>query len=511
MIIVKNNRKKIIIIAVSIILLFLITIAGISIYKDNKEQKELEQKKEIVKQYTSVSQFNDIQEVALYLDCKYIGIEDSKQENIKYNVKMQLSMLPEEESSENFYEKLVQYSAYVLKYENFYIVDEQRQINVLVLCDKEHESVMNYYINNQENYFKKNETHSEISNAQKIENIKFEVQSNVLKNIINNDWKATSEIGTVESSFNKYDIYFDEGFQIKKVNNKVFNIIFTEKYVENIVNNITTKSTKEEIEAELGKPQFEYGKLIGYKADNMYVFFCNGQVSVYKTEKYDTEKIASLFEQYKTEPNFEKLTDQIKDVWKDYDIYEYSSNRMILQYTTKGIAFKYGFDNNNGIFLYNNYVGKISESETLENIINDKSNLPNNMYYENEDLVLLTEEKRINTQYDASENNNYASSVILNTSNKFKIGKNRNGEVFEIKIIAINNAYPNSELKEDISKGIWLNDDTLIYAIKNRGIFSYNAVERQYKTIVSGTEEYKITSIKDGKLFYDDTFIEINN
>ena len=100
-------------------MLFLITIAGISIYKDNKEQKELEQKKEIVKQYTSVSQFNDIQEVALYLDCKYIGIEDSKQENIKYNVKMQISMLPEEESSENFYEKLVQYSAYVLKYENF--------------------------------------------------------------------------------------------------------------------------------------------------------------------------------------------------------------------------------------------------------------------------------------------------------------------------------------------------------------------------------------------------------
>lgn len=509
MIIIKNNRKKIIMILISIILLFLIIIASISIFQDNKKEKELEQLKQVVAQYSSIEDFKSIQEVALYLDCKLISIEESKQENIKYNVNLSLKITPEEEGAEQYYEKLVQYSAHALEYNNFFIVDKDKNIIVLVLCNKEKNLVSNYYINEEENYFKTRETQKQMNNSVKIESIEVDVQSEVLKNILKNEWRVLNEIGTKESSFNGYDIYFDEGFEIKKINNKVFNIVFNEKYEKNIVNNLNTKSTKEEIEEILGKPQFELSDLIGYKTKNMYIFFYKNQISIYKIEDYNTDKIVEFIEQYNTEKNLEKLINQVKEVWKDYDIYEYGNNYILLQYTTKGIAFKYGIDNNNGIYLYNNYTGNISKTEKLDVIIKNKLQLPQNVFYEDIDLTFKNEIKRLETQYDTTENNNKSSSIITNTSSKFKTVKTKKNDGYEIKFISINKQYPNSELKEVINKGLWFNDSIFIYSIKDRGIFYYNAVERTYGTIVNGKQEFNLYYLENEILYYDDTSVKV--
>ena len=74
--IIKNKLKKIIIILSSILLLFLIIITIKNIYEDYKKAKELEELKQIVVQYNSIKQFNNIQEVALYLNCELIEVEE---------------------------------------------------------------------------------------------------------------------------------------------------------------------------------------------------------------------------------------------------------------------------------------------------------------------------------------------------------------------------------------------------------------------------------------------------
>ena len=507
---IDNRLKKIIIIASIIILLFLIIIAIVKINQQRKLEEQLEQLKQTVKQYDSIEDFQNMQEVALYMDCELIEVTDSKKDNVKYDVKLITNCTLEQPGAENYFEKLIQYSAYVLKYENFYLVDEDKNIIIYVTCNKDANLVSDYYINEKANYFKNQKTANEINNSTQIDEIKVDVQSSELKSIIQNGWRVTKDIGTIESTFDKYDIYFDEGFEIKKVQNKVTNIVFNEKYEPNIINNLSTKSTLEEIEKTLGKPHFEVNELIGYKSENLYIFFFRNQVSVYKKEKYETDKLVELLENFQSDKNLEKLITEVKQNWTDYDIFEYGTNSINLQYTSKGIAFRYGINNNNGIFLYNNYDGKITRDKTLKDILENKQELPNNFFYEDKDLVLIEEENRIGKQYDSTVGNNHPYGGIYNISKKFKVStKLDDNDLRSVKVIAINKQYPNSELKEKISNGIWYNDDILIYSIKNRGIFYYNAVDRTYGNIVNGVDEYRLVYIENGILYYDDTSVKI--
>ena len=272
---IKKN-KKVIIICVIFILLFLITILLIKINKIKNQKQFLQQEQERVKQYTALTDFKTIQEVALYLQCTLKKQEQSKHENIKFDIYMELPVNLQENGTSNkgFYEKLIQYCAYVLNYKNFAIIDEKNDVNILVYCNEETSQVASYYINGIQNYFDYVENKNNINNFETTESIKVDVTSEELKNIINNNWKTDNLVfGTIETTYKNYDIYFDEGIQIRKVNGKVFNIVFTNNYKNNVIDTINTKSSNEEIEKILGKPQFKTGKLVGYKCENMYVFF----------------------------------------------------------------------------------------------------------------------------------------------------------------------------------------------------------------------------------------------
>lgn len=102
---------------------------------------------------------------------------------------------------------------------------------------------------------------------------------------------------------------------------------------------------------------------------------------------------------------------------------------------------------------------------------------------------------------------------MINTSTQFKTHKSsvdENDSIYKIRFISIDNQYPNSELREMITSGIWFDDYNFIYSIKNRGIFVYNAKDRTYKTLKTGEGEFRITSIYQNYLNYDRTSMEIN-
>lgn len=511
----KRNYKKIIIISVSIILLFLIIIMIIKAIQANNYKRYLEQEKQRVSQYTSITDFKTLEEVALYLNCNFIKQEEVKNEDVQYKVYMKLPVNLENAAAnnKNFVENLVQYSAYVLKYKNFCIIDEENKSNIVVCCNEENQLVETYYINGTANYWGVKESQNSIQNFQEVKSIKISASSNVLNKIINNSWKtAEIDVGTAESTYRGYNIYFDEGYQIRTVNQKVFNIVFTEKYNEAILNGLTTSASKQEIEKALGKPQFESGNLIGYKANNMYVFFYNKQVSIYPIEEYNTEKIAEIVEKHK--PNYAEnsFIDAVREAWKDYDIFEYGSNYVKLQYTLKGICIKFDSSNQRGITIYNNYKGKIIGNTTLEGIVSNNQQLPENMYFENEDLVFKQEQERINTLDDTTSKNNYATMVVRNTSNLYKVAtKSFEGSknLYDVRFISIDNKYPHTELREPISFGIWYDDSNFIFSVKDRGIFIYNVQKQEYKTLKTGTENFVLLRIENGKLYYDTESLDI--
>lgn len=151
----------------------------------------------------------------------------------------------------------------------------------------------------------------------------------------------------------------------------------------------------------------------------------------------------------------------------------------------------------------------------MQDMKENKETIPNYIHIENKDLVFEEEKNRVNRLDDATSDNNYMSpGVILNTSPKFKIYKsaaNSNERIFNIRFISIENEYPNSELREMITSGIWYDDLNFIYSAKGRGIFVYNAAERTYKTITTGSENYRIMGLSDNTLYFDENnSIEIN-
>lgn len=510
-----NKRKKIVIIVASILLLFLITIILIKIDQKIKYQKFIEAETERVKQYTAMTDFKSIEEVALYLDCKFEKKEKSELENIEYDIYMKLpiNLADGDLSHKTYLEKLMQYSAYVLEYKNFVIIDNTNKTTITVVCNEKQKEIETYYINNIENYFVAKQNEANIDNFKTVNEIELTANSNVLKQIINYGWRSNRlQIGTSESTFKGYDIYFDEGYEVKKINGKVFNIVFNEKYKDNIVNNLNTNSTIEEIKNSLGKPQFESGNLIGYKSKEFYVFFYNNQISIYRVDKYDTDSFAELIEKYKDSTNTKEFVDEVKRIWTDYDVSDYGTDYIKVQYTLKGICIKYDSTEKQGIVVYNNYKGKILGNLSLEEVVSTKQTIPNYMFIENKDLVFETEKARINTIEDATSSGNYPSTIILNTSSKVKTVKQLlpgSKDLYQIKFVSIGKELPNTELREVISRAIWYDDYNLVYAVKGRGIFMYNFQTQSYKTLILGNGNYILQEIRDNTLYYDNITLQL--
>lgn len=515
----KKNYKKIFIISLIIVLLFLITITLIKHNENKKKTKMLEEETARIKSYTALTDFKSIEEVAIYLNCTYKKKEDSKRENISYDIYMILPVQYNKDNLDNkvFTEKLIQFSAYVSGYKNFIIIDEEHDTSITVMCNEEKQLVATYYINNIENYFDIIQNRENVKNFKPSENIdNMNVTSEVLKKLIDNNWISNkTDFGTKESIYRNYDIYFDEGIQVRNVSGKVFNIIFTDKYEGTIVNDLKVTSTIEEIKQSLGQPQFENKNLVGYKDGKMYIFFCDNQVSVYRVEQYETNDIAQIIKNKSSDNENEKdFVDEIRKTWKDADIYEFDENNVKLQYTLKGLCVKYDSTTQKGVIVYNNYNGKLYGDKTLEEMTKEE-NIPNHIYVEDKDLVFEEEQNRINTLDDTTPNNNYSKiGIINNTSNEFKTYKkvaNKDGNIYLVRFISIGNKYPNSELREYITCGLWADDYNFIYSVQGRGIFVFNARDRKYKTVLTGNETYKIYGYSNNIIYYDENGkVEVN-
>ena len=482
----EKKRKKILIIFAIAFILIISWVIYIVISEINKYE------------FVSVYDLTDLDSVLEYYEINLISRQDdtSNDKNKEYEIYLYVNYpyntYTDNKTNEAFFMESSEQIARVCGYKNILVVDESKALKVGI---KSINGAFNKIIvNEDENYFSNLKTRLELENMNISDGKEYNVNSKELNAAINSNFGTNVNFGTKESTFDDYDIYFDEGIEVKNISNGIFNIVFTSKYKENIIEDLNTSSTFDEIKAKLGEPIYKDNAetVIGYKAKNYYIYFSKGQASIYPIKSYDTTEFAKYID---------------------------------LRYTLKGVKITFNMGENNGITLYNNFNGQVTNEINYSQILEGSVTTPQYIYIKNSNLTLDNEVGRINgihntekslnefnyrnTNRNAYGNNdddpNKASNEFRRKSSKYFIIS----ENYTRYILSFNNENPNSQI-EEADTLIWLDDDNLAYSKENQGIYIYNATTRQTRELITGNDNFVIKSYENNTLKYDDKSIECN-
>ena len=513
----RKKTIKIIGFVIAILILLIVVVRAVILY--NQKQNQFENKT-----YDSIEDFYTVEEVAKYMDCEYI--REEKPKNLSYDLdiylKFKYDLYTDGASNKNYFYRAIVLFAQVTGYQNIRLIDDSKSIVIAVVGDSDNKKIKKIYINGKENYFGEEDTIKELEKYQTAATTRITVNSKILQDIINNRWDTTKvKLGTQESKLDDYEIYFDEGYRVKKSATTIFNIDFMEQYKEPVVNNIKVGTSLEEVQNQLGTPAFSSGGssgFIGYTSYNLYVFFWADHISIYRNENMnDEQQFLTLLNKFREDTDVKSFINQLTDLWPDYTSYEYDSQYLHLTYILKGIDIKINVDQDNGVTFYSNYNGSY-----LKDLIEQKDNLPKYTYYNNQNMIFQNEQRKasslLNRKFIVDTFNFNAQLYKENrkegiedktiryerTSNKFVVyQKNvRNGNLM-IYIISSDNQYPDSEIETKVNSYLWLDDTKLIYSIKNKGIYLYDAITRETKTLLEGNDTFQIKDYANNKIYYD--------
>ena len=398
-----EKKKKIIkiVLIVSIVLFLIILIIANKV----AEKKKIEDEKENYyanKIYNSIEDFKTVEEVIIYKKAKYIKEEESNVEGYDVDIYTNLKypLYTDTENNSLFYKDMIKKIAYVLQYKNFRVIDEEKNIVIAAICDASKKSIVKLYVNGEENYWENRELATNLNRINTQEASRnIVIQSEELKNLIANQWKRNKlKIEITKNKIGDYEIFEEQGLQIRTIYKKVFNIIFTSDYNKEVVNNIKTGTDLKEIIRILGTPTFgeENLGLIGYKGEKIYVFFTESKISVYRVEdQYEKlDEFIILIEKFEREKNVKEFVNGITDIWPDYDQYDWDKNYVHLQYTLKGIKIEFNISSNQGITYSSNFTGKFRDNLTVQDIQNNIEKLPKYTFFDSEDSVYKLELER---------------------------------------------------------------------------------------------------------------------
>lgn len=493
----KRNIRKILIIT-------LILLATIIVVR-NLILEAIERANMETKVYTSVTDFKNIKEIAEYMGCTYIKEEKSTSEayNTDIYLKFKYALYTDEVSNEEYYYRMIALMLGYLNYESIRIIDQENDIVIAVKANSETQEITSLLINGKSNYFATQETLESIEKYQTFDLVEIEIQSEEIKNLINNNWiEKEVEFGTKESTYNGYDIYFDEGIEIKTINKKVFNIVFTEKYGKEVVNGIKVNTAFDEIKQTLGTPTFNHENYIenkqkdigyiGYKGEEFYVFFSENEISIYRIEKANTSTgLADAIEKFNTEADLRVFVSRITDMWPDYDYYGYDENYVTLKYSLRGLRIAFT-PSEAGVYIYNNYNGYIANETTIEDVTKNTELIPKNVNLQiDEDLVNLYEENR-KMQYNSNYGNIFMGMSNYSTS-KFDVNINNEQLMF----VSTSREFPNSVINKKVNTFIKYSETEFIFGDEEGKIYKYDATKLQLNDL---SEDASMLTINNQKI-----------
>lgn len=500
----KSNKKKIILITIFIMIVIAVLATVISIVANKKAK-------------VGYDKNSSIQEILEYYGCKFYKVKNSKESNFKKDIYMSFAIDPIDAngvSKQQEYEKIISAVAYKVTPENFILRDEKRNIEVRVKFDNEEN--VKYIINGELDYFNIAKQKYTLNNIKKVEVKEFNVKSKELEKLINNNWsRKKSNLGTIESTCNNYDYYFDEGYKIKTINTKVYNIIFTKKYKKEIIDGIYTSMNKEAIVSKLGEPTYkDEGEFIGYKTNNYYIFFYKGEVSVYLPDQYEEESnknFAELVSNYIEKNDYQTLIKKVTEIYPDYTEYIQQQNYVDIIYPQRGFEIKLGTQKN-GIYIYENYKGLITKDITIEDIMQGKE-IPNNIYI-NKDKNIIEKNERIRATEEIEKM--IPTTSGLNNEHELYSSSTKYSGVYDnvnkkICFYSLDKEYYDSEITnvENMTQIYNLSDYEFVYGVKNDGIYYYNVINKNKQKIVSSSTNCEIEKVENNIIYYDTTKIEI--
>lgn len=350
-----------------------------------------------------------------YYQCTYYTTTKSKENEFEKDVYVKIPHKPVDDygvSNQYYYEQIIKTVATLLEKTNFRIIDEENDILLRVRFEN---GSAKYTINGDNNYYENKKAEMATKNNNK--KINLNIKSSELIQIEDNDWRRAEtreKIGNAEKNEDDYDIYESKGFKFKSINIEIYNIIFTKNYKNEVFEGIGTGLDNSEIRKILGKPNFENedaNMLIGYLVGNHYVFFSNGEISIYRIKEFDKSKnddFSKLVTQLLNNKDYNKFLNELTEVYPDYAEYNKNENGIEIKYPHLGFKINFKNSGKSGITLYNNYAGKITEEIGVADV-GKGVNLPSNILYENTDGVFEYELQRLikTIQKNRTSNFNY--------------------------------------------------------------------------------------------------------
>ena len=459
----------------------------------------------------SGSKLPDVSEILAYHGSELIKETKSSEKGYDYDIYAKLKFPPIEENGyaeETFYDNVVVDLTAKLQ-SNFRIIDEEKDVVVRVKYD--FSTYNSYYsINNVDDYFKVEQAKKQNELAKK-DITELNINSDVLNSIINSKWeRRKASLGTIETSVNKYDVYYDEGYYIRTLGTKIYNIIFTNNYKGQIVNGITVGMTNDAIIQKLGTPTYTYSNnsLIGYRSNDIYAFFHDGQISIYEVAKLnatDNKTFAELFTKLNKDGDVTSFYNELNVLYPNPESSTEKDDDISAFYPTLGFKLHFG-GNNNGITIYSNYQGYITNDVTMDDLRNGKVP-PNTDLDIKNDAVFFAEKLRyLDELGKRNPDNNWAAA----TTKLFQVHENEETHSFDFYSID-RKSIDSSINKTNGMKILKLDDSRFVYNIPYDGIYIYNAQTLKTEKILQGTndEELKLEKIENNILYYDNKTLPI--
>ena len=284
--------------------------------------------------------------------------------------------------------------------------------------------------------------------------------------------------------------------------------MFNKNYANEILQGVSTTTSVENVKKLLGNPTFEdnINNIIGYKSQYFYIFFTGDEISIYHPDKYDeeeSEKFGKLVTELNKSGDMNTFLNKLTDLYTDYSNYYMQNNYINIIYPLRGFSVTMGASSQNGITLYNNFQGYITDSITIEDLKANKqmpanvyTNLSTNLVY-NDEVIRKTQDDLNRTPYDRA---------YLAQTDEYTVLKNENSYTFYSR----NKNKVDSVLNVNNMTSMAIYDETtFIYGVKDDGIYIYNAQNMNLRQITSGQGDFNITRIENNTIYYDNTSINL--
>lgn len=389
----KKRKKIIIIVLIIVIMLFAIGLIANSLIKKGPNETKF-----------NVSEFKSIQELLEYYNCTNISVVNSNETGFDTDIYLSFEMDTIDSAgntSKEYYENLISLSSAMMKKKNFRMIDKERKLTITVKFRENGTAV--YSINGDGKYFENLKSQQALKAMSNEKEIELSVKSPELNTVINNNWekaKVEKILGNAEKEENNYKIY-SKGYSVRTISSKIYNIVFNSNYKNEVFEGITITMNNAQIKSLLGNPNYDNEDaetLIGYRTKDFYVFFSEGEISIYRVEKFDKDEnleFANYFTELNTTGEYKVFLDRLTDLYPDYETYEQKDNYIDIVYPLRGFELILGKQRDNGLYIYGNYQGLITNTKSLDDIKND-GNIPANVYLRtSQNLVFNNECNRI--------------------------------------------------------------------------------------------------------------------